>query len=113
MPDTIITTDDSRSARVQRYSSAFNLFDAYEDARRNVGGTMAVMTLIVDEDRETDEGIAGTLERWLKADLEQLDAAHDALRTNLLGPLYAQAYPDGPPMSTTDDEAGNDEQEEE
>lgn len=83
------------------YHAAFCAFDHIETAKRRVTGTMQIMALILDEDREYDEGISVTLERWLKADLAALDQAFDEARNTVLGPLHSSAYPKAHPMGTT------------
>ena len=83
------------------YFAVARHFDAIEIAKGHLEGTLAIATLVIDEDREHD-GILLTLERHLKTDLAALDAAYSSARHAILSPLYAIAFPKAPPMGTAD-----------
>lgn len=68
----------AQQAAAIEHSRVFNLLDAVAQAKTHLAGTVQVMSLIIDADRECDEGVPATLERWIKADLAALDRAFDA-----------------------------------
>jgi hypothetical protein len=88
---------DAEDAQIQtardHYSATFDLFDGVETARYNVGGTVQVMAPILDKDGDVDEGVAVTLECWLKADLAAMDAAMSAAREAILSPPMQSPSP--------------------
>jgi hypothetical protein len=74
----------AQQAAAIEHSRVFNLLDAVAQAKTHLAGTVQVMSLIIDADRECDEGVPATLERWIKADLGALDRAFDAAWDGIL-----------------------------
>jgi hypothetical protein len=73
-----------QAARAEQ-SRMFGLLDAVSQAKTALKGTVNVMSLIIDADREYEEGVPATLERWIKADMAALDRAFDAAWDGILG----------------------------
>lgn len=64
--------------------SAYDLLNALEGAKDRLKGTIGLLTIVVDEDREHDEGVVWTIERHLLADVKALDEAFSAAWDGLL-----------------------------
>ena len=65
----------ARQATAAEHSRVFSLMDAVSQAKTDLEGTVQVMSLIIDADKEYEEGVPATLERWIKADMSALDRA--------------------------------------
>lgn len=69
---------------------ASRTFAGVQPARRCVSGedrpcgTVQVMSLIIDTDKDYEDGVPTTLERWIKSDMGALDSAFDAAWDGIL-----------------------------
>ena len=88
----------SATTKPLTHSEAFEYFDKIESAKTDLKGTIGVMSAVIDGDREYDDGVVATLERFLKADLAALDAAFNAAHKAILSPLHAAAFPNATPF---------------
>jgi hypothetical protein len=68
------------------HTRLFGLLDAVSQAKTDLEGTVQVMSVIIDADKEYTEGVPSTLERWIKADMGSLDRAFDAAWDGILRP---------------------------
>jgi hypothetical protein len=76
--DKIDAEQAAENAKAAEHSRAFELMDAVEQAKTDLEGTMQIMSLLIDADREYEDGVPATIERWLQADMGALDRAFDA-----------------------------------
>lgn len=80
------------------YREAFEYFDKIESAKTDLKGTIGVMSALIDGDREYDDGVVATLERFLKADMKALDDAFNAAHRQILAPLHGAEFPNATPF---------------
>lgn len=79
------------AAPLDLHTTAFEHFEAIDEANGKLEGTMAVMSKLIDDDCGLNADIIVTLERHLKADFAAVIAACTAAREAILTPLHAAA----------------------
>jgi len=75
------------------YRETFAHFDAIDNAKGNLVGTIAVVSALIGDDQPLDNTVAPTLQRYLHDDVAALEAAFAAAHEAILSPLHAVAFP--------------------
>lgn len=84
--DKMDAEEAAQQAKRDERSRVFNLLDTLSQAKRDLKGTVEIMSLLIGVDRNK-AGVTDTLERWISADLEAVDRAFDAAWNGILKPL--------------------------